>query len=163
MVLKAEPTPELSCSSPSTRQRCLTLSKHSTMQTTAGSPSLDSRLCAGGVALLLQFEECKPPELLLRIRQEKSTNSNRKSKCPLQTCTRYEAIQSKEKNAGRWRLHHAVDKPVSPSSWGHANRSRWCRNANCIATSLLSLLSIPSFFPYSPSLLASFPLPFPRI
>lgn len=36
--------------------------------------------------------------LSLRIGQEKSTNSNRKSKCPLQTCTRYEAIQHKEKN-----------------------------------------------------------------
>lgn len=55
-------------------------------------------LCTGGVALLLQLEECKLPELLLRIGQEKSTNSNRKSKCPLQTCTRYEAIQRKEKN-----------------------------------------------------------------
>lgn len=71
--------------------------------------------------------------------------------------------QGEKSNAGRWRLHHAVDKPASPSSWGHANRSRWLRNANCIATSLLSLLFLPSFFPYSPSLLASFPLPFPRI
>lgn len=55
-------------------------------------------LRAGGVALLLQLEECKPPELLLRMGQEKSTNSNRKSKCPLQTCTRYKAIQRKKKN-----------------------------------------------------------------
>lgn len=53
---------------------------------------------AGRVALLLLLEECKPPELSLRIGQEKSTNSNRKSKCPLQTCTKYEAIQHKEKN-----------------------------------------------------------------
>lgn len=79
------------------------------VQTTAGAhaglllPSQQagrgwSLLHAGGVALLLQLEECKPPELLLRIGQEKSTNSNRKSKCPLQTCTRYEAIQRKEKN-----------------------------------------------------------------
>ncbi|KAJ7414689.1 hypothetical protein WISP_82419 [Willisornis vidua] len=42
--------------------------------------------------------ECKLPKLLLRTGQENSTNSNRKSKCPLQTCTRYEAIQHKEKN-----------------------------------------------------------------
>lgn len=34
----------------------------------------------------------------MRVGQEKSTNSNRKSKCPLQTCTRFEAIQSKENN-----------------------------------------------------------------
>lgn len=109
LVLKAEPTLELSCRGPSTRQRCPSLSSCSTVQTTAGSlsraasPGLAGWLQlasvpAGRVALLLLLEECKPPELRLRIGQEKSTNSNRKSKCPLQTCTRYEAIQHKEKN-----------------------------------------------------------------
>jgi len=109
LVLKAEPTPELSCSSPSTRQRCHPLSSHCTVQTTASLPCGlplpgwqaghgRPRLHASSVALLLQLEECKLPELLLRIGQEKSSNSNRKSKCPLQTCTRYEAIQRKEKN-----------------------------------------------------------------
>lgn len=50
-------------------------------------PQMRGWLLLGRVALLLRLEECKPPELLLRIGQEKSTNSNRKSKCPLQTCT----------------------------------------------------------------------------
>lgn len=103
LVLKAEPTPE------QPRQRCHPLSSRGTVQTTAGPrvglPLLGQQaghswppLCTSGVALLLQLEECKPPELLLRIGQEKSTNSNRKSKCPLQTCTRYKAIQCKKKN-----------------------------------------------------------------
>lgn len=108
-VLKAELTLELSCRGPSTRQRCHSLSSCSTVQTTAGSPCRAASpglagwlqlasAPAGRVALLLLLEECKLPELRLRIGQEKSTNSNRKSKCPLQTCTRYEAIQHKEKN-----------------------------------------------------------------
>lgn len=107
--VEAELTPELSRRGPSTRQRCHSLSKCSMVQSTAGStcraasPGLAGWLQlasapAGRVALLLLLEECKPPELSLRIGQEKSTNSNRKSKCPLQTCTRYEAIQHKEKN-----------------------------------------------------------------
>lgn len=109
LVLKAKPTPELSCRGPSTRQKYHSLSSCSTVQTIAGSPcgAASPGLAgwlqlasapAGRVALLLLPEECKPHELLLRIGQEKSTNSNRKSKCPLQTCTRYEAIQHKEKN-----------------------------------------------------------------
>lgn len=109
LALKAELTPELNYRGPSTRQRCHSLSSCSTVQITAGSlcraasPGLAGWLQlasapAGRVALLLLLEECKPPEPRLRIRQEKSTNSNRKSKCPLQTCTRYEAIQHKKKN-----------------------------------------------------------------
>lgn len=108
LVLKAELPLELSCHGASTRQRRPSLQlQHGA--STAGSPC--GAACpglagwlqlasapAGRVALLLLLEECKLPELLLRIGQEKSTNSNRKSKCPLQTCTRYEAIQHKEKN-----------------------------------------------------------------
>lgn len=107
LVLKAEPALELICHGPSTRQR-----RHSHSPAAAWcKPQLVPRarlplpgwlqlasVPAGRVALLLLLEECKPPELLLRISQEKSTNSNRKSKCPLQTCTRYESIQHKEKN-----------------------------------------------------------------
>lgn len=44
-----------------------------------------------------QFQKCKSHQQLVRTSQENSTNSNRKSKCPLQTCTRYEAMQRREK------------------------------------------------------------------
>lgn len=102
---------------------------------------------ASGMALLLRLEECKPSELLLRASQENSTNSYRKSKCPLQTSTRYEAIQGKEKNQMLddrdcimlWinlRAHPAGAMPTGPDGSG-------------VLTAYLPLSCLCFFFPLS--------------